>query len=254
MILQDRVAIVTGAGSGIGEGIALRFSQEGAKVAVVDMDRQKASETAEKIKISGKIALPLEADVSKSQDADRVVGEVKQQFGPIHILINNAGIRYASSLLEMTEEEWKRTLEVNLGGVFHFTQSVAREMIEDKIDGRIVNMSSIAAFKAVRNRAAYCTSKAAIIALTKVAALELAEYQIRVNAIAPGVIDTPLTAQHKAGMEEDSQAVRSFLSALPLGRWGQPSDVASAALFLVSDESGYITGETLTVDAGMMVT
>jgi NAD(P)-dependent dehydrogenase (short-subunit alcohol dehydrogenase family) len=253
MKLKDKVAIITGAGSGIGEGIAIRFAREGAKIAIPDIDGEKAERTAGKIRSMGKEALPLQADVSKATEVDEMVRKVKATFGPISTLVNNAGIRVPTALLDLSEEEWNRTIGVNLNGVFLCTQRVVREMVQDNIAGSIVNISSVAAYKAFRNRAAYCASKGGVISFTRAAALELAEKNIRVNAIAPGIIDTPLTAQYKTGMEEDSQAMRAFLATVPLGRWGQPDDIAAAALFLVSDEASYVTGTTLIVDAGMVI-
>jgi len=252
MKLKDKVAIITGAGSGIGEGTAIRFAQEGARIVIPDIDGEKAERTAEKVRQLGQQALPLQVDVAKSTEVDAMVEKVKSTFGPINILVNNAGIRYPTALLDLSEEEWNRTLAVNLTGIFLCTQRVAREMIKDQIAGSIINISSIAAYKAVRNRAAYCASKGGVISFTRVAALELADKNIRVNAIAPGIIDTPLTAHYKTSMEEDSQAMRAFLANVPLGRWGQPADIAAAALFLASDEASYVTGTTLIVDAGMM--
>lgn len=252
MMLKDKVAIVTGAGSGIGEGIALRFAREGAKVIVAELDEQKGKATAAKIQEMKGEALVVPTSVARVQDVDAMVDKTLERFGRIDVLINNAGIRYATSILEMPDEEWHNTLATNLTGVFLCLRRVAREMIKRGGEGVIVNISSIGGMRGIRSRAAYCAAKAGVILLTQVAALEFAPHKIRVNAIAPGLIETPLTARYLTGTDADSRMMAERLAAtIPLGRWGQPADIAAAALYLVSDEAAYVTGTTLVVDAGL---
>jgi NAD(P)-dependent dehydrogenase (short-subunit alcohol dehydrogenase family) len=252
MMLKDKVAIVTGAGSGIGEGIALRFAKEGAKIVVAEMDEKKGTATAAKIRDMKGEVLAVSTDVSRSQDVNAMVAKALERFGAIDILVNNAGIRFASTIVEMPDEEWLNTIGTNLNGVFFCLRSVAAEMIKRKVAGAVVNIASVAGMRGIRNRAAYCSCKAAVILLTQVAALELAPNKIRVNAIAPGLIETPLTAHYLTGTDPDSRMMAEKLAAsIPLGRWGQPSDVAAAAVYLASDEASYVTGSTLIVDAGL---
>jgi NAD(P)-dependent dehydrogenase (short-subunit alcohol dehydrogenase family) len=255
MKLKDRVAIVTGAGSGIGEAIAMLFAREGAKVAVVDVDREKGGRTVEKIRSAHGNAYFVAADVSKEREAEVAVQKVKALFGPIHILINNAGIAHSpASILDLSEEVWNRVFSVNLTGQFLFLQKVAREMVEDRISGAAVNLTSGVLTKVNRHRSAYCTSKAAIATLTKTAALDLAPYGIRVNAIAPGMIVTPMTAKYQTIQTEDAEYMRAWSSVTPMGRWGQPEEIAATALFLASDDASYITGSILCVDGGFTIT
>ncbi len=252
MTLENKVAIVTGAGSGIGEGIALRFAKEGAKIVVAEVDERKARATAAKIQEMKREVLAVPTNVSQVQDVNGMVAKTLERFGTIDILVNNAGIRYASTIVEMPDEEWLNTIGVNLNGVFFCLRAAAREMVKRKVSGAIVNISSIAGMRGIRNRAAYCSCKAGIILLTQVAALELAPNNIRVNAIAPGFVETPLTAHYLTGTDPDSKMMAEKLAAsIPLGRWGQPSDIAAAAVYLASDEAAYVTGSTLVVDAGL---
>lgn len=252
MKLQDKVAIVTGAGSGIGEGIALRFAREGATIVVAELEPQKAEATVTKINaVQGKgFAVPTK--VARVQDVERLVDQVLQNCGRLDILVNNAGIGHAAPIVEMRDEEWQATLDTNLTGGFFCLRRVAQEMIKGKVAGAIINISSVAGMRGIRSRAAYCAAKAGLILLTQVAALELAPHQIRVNAIAPGLIETPLTARFLTGEDQDSRMMaEKIVASIPLGRWGQPADVAAAALYLASEEAAYVTGTTLVVDAGL---
>lgn len=252
MNLKDKVAVVTGAGSGIGEGIALRFAREGAKVVIAELDEQKGKSTATKIQGMKGEALVVPTNVARVEDVNAMVDKTLEAFSRIDVLVNNAGIRHASPIVEMPDEEWHSTLATNLTGVFFCLRRVAREMVKGGVKGAIVNIASIGGIVGFRNRAPYCAAKAGVILLTQVAALELAPHQIRVNAIAPGLIETPLTARYLTATDEDSRMMAEKLAAsIPLGKWGQPSDIAAAALYLASDEAAYVTGTTLTVDAGV---
>lgn len=252
MRLKDKVAIVTGAGSGIGQGIALRFAREGAQVVVAELDEQKGKATAAKIQEMEGEAFVVPTHVARVQDVEAMVDKTLERFGRIDALINNAGIRYAAPILEMRDDEWQNTIDTNLTGVFFCLRRVAREMVKGRVEGAIVNIASIGGMRGIHSRAAYCATKAGVILLTQVAALEFAPYKIRVNAIAPGLIETPLTARYLTGTDPDSRMMAERLAAtIPLGRWGQPADIAAAALYLISDEAAYVTGTTLVVDAGL---
>lgn len=252
MILDGKVAIVTGAGSGIGEGIALRFAKEGAKVVVAEMDEGKGRATAGKIEKAGGDALVVATNVARVRDVEAMVDRAVERFGSIHILVNNAGIRHAAPIVEMTDEQWQSTLNTNLSGGFYCLRRVARQMIDSGVAGAVVNVASVAGMRGIQNRAAYCATKAGLMLLTKTAALELAPHGIRVNAIAPGLIETPLTMQYARPLDADSRMMADkIVATIPLRRWGQPADVAAAAVYLVSDEATYVTGATLIVDPGL---
>jgi 3-oxoacyl-[acyl-carrier protein] reductase len=253
MLLKDKVAIVTGAGSGIGQGIAMRFATEGAKVVVAELDQRKAAATAAQIaETTRSEALAIPTNVARLEDVNAMVTKTLERFGRIDVLVNNAGIRFASPIVEMSDEEWHNTLATNLTGPFFCLRRVASEMIKSGVEGAIVNIASIAGLRGFLNRAAYGVTKAGVINLTQVAALELAPKRIRVNAIAPGLINTPMTERYANPKDPDSQMMaQKFVATVPLGRWGKPTDIAAAATFLASDEADYITGTTLVVDAGL---
>jgi len=252
MVLKDKVAIVTGAGSGIGEGIALRFAKEGAKLVVADLDEARGMATAAKIQDLGHEATAVTTNVARVQDVDAMVQRAQARYGRVDILVNNAGIRYASAIIEMPDDEWHDTIATNLTGEFFCLRRVARAMVNQGRGGAIVNIASVAGMRGVRNRAAYCAAKAGVILLTQVAALELAPHGIRVNAIAPGLIETPLTARYAHAEDPDSRMMaEKIVASIPLGRWGKPDDIAAGAVYLASDEAGYVSGTTLIIDAGL---
>jgi NAD(P)-dependent dehydrogenase (short-subunit alcohol dehydrogenase family) len=253
VLLKDKVAIVTGAGSGIGQGIAMRFATEGAKVVIAELDQRKAAATAAQIaETTSSEALAVPSNVARLQDVNAMVTKTLERFGRIDVLVNNAGIRLASPIVEMSDEEWHNTLATNLTGPFFCLRRVASAMIKAGVQGAIVNIASIAGLRGFLNRAAYGVTKAGVINLTQVAALELAPKRIRVNAIAPGLINTPMTERYANPTDPDSQMMaHKFVATVPLGRWGKPTDIAAAATFLASDEADYITGATLVVDAGL---
>ena len=248
MRLAERVAVVTGAGSGNGRGIALRFAEEGARVVAADLDRGWAQETADQVARAGGAALALRADVSRREDVAAMIEATKERFGGLDILVNNAGVETLVPLLDLEESEWDRVLDTNLKGAFLCGQLAARAMVDAGTAGALVNIASINARVALAGQAHYTSSKGGLVMLTRSMAVDLAPHGIRVNAVGPGVIETRMTA----GSLSDPQRRALLLSKVPLGRVGQPRDVANAALFLASDEASYITGTTLYVDGGWL--
>ena len=247
MRLHDKVAIVTGAASGIGKGIALRYAEEGAHVVIADINAEGAGKTADEVKAKGCRALAVATDVSVRAQVQGMVDQAVREFGRIDILVNNAGTRTHKWLLEMAEEEWDRIIDTNLKGTFLCTQAAAREMVKRDY-GRIINITSPAGERARTQRIHYVSSKGGINAFTRGAAAELAPHHITVNAIAPGITETELTQVYF----RDPKRVEMYKKTLPLGRVGKPRDIANAALFLASDEAEWITGAILWVDGGSL--
>ena len=243
MILKDRTAIVTGGGQGIGQAICRIFAEEGAYVLVVDIDESRAQQTVRQLNGDGLKGMAVRADVSDGSAVKSLVNGIVEDSGRIDILVNNAGLGLFRSVEQCTEDEWDRVMDVNLKGPFLLAKAVLPAMKAQK-SGTMVNMASVAGKTGgVMSGAPYSVSKAGLECLTKTLARELAPHGVRVNAIAPGIIETPLTAQHDP----------SFVEAIPLGGKGQPRDVAEAALFLVSDRSRHITGEILDVNGGLLM-
>lgn len=250
MNLKDRVALVTGARRGIGQGIALALAQAGASVTVVDIDQADCQKVVDQIKGLGQDGLALKVDVSNQKEVEEAVQKTVEKFNKIDILVNNAGIAQFKPFLELTEDEWDRTMDINLKGMFFCSQAAAKEMAKNKY-GRIVNVASIASGQVgvgFLNIAHYCASKGGVTALTEALALELAPLGINVNAIGPGVIETPMTND----MLSDKKTKDGLMARIPKKRLGQPKDVASAAVFLASTEADYVTGVTLFVDGGWL--
>lgn len=245
MKLKDKIAVVTGGGSGIGAAIALEFVKEGAKVMVVGRTLGKLQKIVEQIKEArgeATSAIYTVADVSQRKDVDRIVSTALQKLGGIDILVNNAGIAPIKPFLDITEDEWDQIMDINLKGSFLCSQAVAKSMLERE-RGNIINIASISGFNPVSQTGPYCISKAGVIMLTRVMAMELAPYKINVNAIAPGTIDTPIIH----GIDHEK-----MVKLIPWGRLGSPIDIAKAALFLASDDSEFITGTTIIVDGGQI--
>jgi NAD(P)-dependent dehydrogenase (short-subunit alcohol dehydrogenase family) len=242
--LAGRAGIVTGATQGIGRGIAEAFTAAGARVAILDVDG--AQQAAEEV---GGQTIGLAADVTDAARVEAAFQEVVDAFGRLDFLVNNAGVRHIAPIVEHSLDEFRRTIDINLTGTFICTQLAARLMIA-RGGGRIVNLASIAGALPLKNRAAYDASKAGIIALTKATAAELASQGVTCNAIAPGVIETPLSADYF----KDEQMVATVTANTPLGRWGQVDEISNAALFLCGDASEFIQGHTLFVDGGWMAT
>lgn len=250
MILKDKIAVVTGASQGIGRGIALGLAEAGADIVVnYNRNTEAAKEVAEKIRMQGHRSVVSQGDVSNSQDVIRIVQEAIEAFGKVDILVNNAGIFVADPIEETKEEDWDRVIAVNLKGVFLCCQTVGRHMIARKFGGSIINVASISGHIPEIHGGAYTPSKSGVIGLTRLLAIEWSKYNIRVNAISPGPIMTPL--QRKAYPSEKLLEARN--SAIPMGRHGKPEEIAKAAVFLASDDAGYITGEEITVDGGSQV-
>ncbi len=256
--LSGKGAIVTGAGMGIGRGIAYRLSEAGAGVMIADIDLDAANRTAEKIRARGSKAQGIRADTRSVADAAKVAQAASEAFGSLDILVNNAGIYPLSMALDTTEELWDRTLDINLKGVFFFSQAAAREMIKAKRAGKIINIASIDAVHPLGEVSHYNASKGGVLTLTKALALEWGPHGIAVNAVAPGSIWTPGTEKTRMAREESGKSVEEllnkFMSRMPLGRPGEPDDIAKVVLFLASAAADYMTGTMLTVDGGYLLT
>lgn len=249
MRLKDKVAIVTGAGRGIGEGIALRFAEEGARVIVNDVNAGDANRTVATIQSQGGLAAAVVGSVSSREIAQGLVDAALKQFGTVDILVNNAGIIRDSMLHKMTDEQWDQVIDVNLKGVFLCLQTAARVMRE-KGYGKIINISSTS-WRGNPGQLNYAATKAGVIGMTKTAAKELAPKGINVNVIAPGMIWTDMiTSMPPAAVEKFEKAL-AFI--VPLNRKGMPRDIANLALFLASDESSFITGQLIHCDGGMIM-
>ena len=241
-LLTEKIAIVTGAGRGIGEGIARKLAHEGATVVCADVNEADATSVASSI---GHGSIGRKLDVSTSSDCDALVQEVHQHFGRIDILVNNAGINRDAMLHKMTDEQWHQVIAVDLSGVFFMTRAASRIMRAAGA-GRIINIAS-ASWMGNIGQANYSAAKAGVVGLSRTAAKELARSQVTVNAIAPGFIDTQMTRGIPDAIREQQVAK------IPLGRAGQPADVAALVAFLASDEAGYITGELINVGGGYVL-
>jgi len=246
-MLEGKIALVTGASRGIGRAVALELARQGANVAVNYAGSEaKANEVVEMIRSLGREAFAVQADVARSEDVERMVKTVLDQFGRLDILVNNAGITRDNLLMRMKEEEWDAVINTNLKGVFLCTKAVTRPMMKQRY-GRIINVASVVGVIGNPGQANYVAAKAGVIGLTKTAARELASRNITVNAIAPGFITTDMTEALSAELKEE------MLKQIPLARFGDPDDVARVVAFLASEAAGYMTGQTLHVDGGMVM-
>jgi NAD(P)-dependent dehydrogenase (short-subunit alcohol dehydrogenase family) len=248
MRLRGKTAIVTGAGGGIGRATSILFANEGARVVVSDVDEKTAQETAELIARAGGEALCIRANMASPEEVEELIGRTVETFGGLDVLFNNAGVGNAEHKLpDITIDEWDRVVDINLKGVF-LAMKYAIPQMEKRGGGSIINTSSIMGLKGKKYLAPYNASKGGVILLTKNAALEFGSKNIRVNAIAPGVIDTPIID----GWKQDERKWPIISKANALGRVGQPEEVAKVALFLASDDSSFVTGTTLVVDGGAL--
>ncbi len=243
--LLNQVAIVTGSGRGLGATTALRLARDGANIVVNDIDSENAKATGKEIEKLGRKVFLSSHDISQYKSANTLIEEVKAQFGRIDILVNNAGITRDAMLHKMTEEKWDDVIRINLKGPFNMSQACARVMMEQK-SGRIVNLASVAWLGNV-GQTNYSASKAGVVGMTRTLALELSKYNINVNCIAPGLIDSVLTQQIPAEVKE------KFINRIPLKRIGQPTDIANLIAFLVSDQASYVTGQCIQIDGGLTV-
>lgn len=247
MLLTDKTAVVTGGSRGIGRAIAVSLAAEGAKVAVIYAGNAAAAEeTLSLIKEQGGEAVAMQCDVADDAAVSDMINAVKEQFGSVDILVNNAGITRDGLLMRMKEGDWQAVLDTNLTGVFHCTKAVTKLMMKQR-SGAIINITSVVGQTGNAGQANYAAAKAGMIGFTKSVAKELASRGIRVNAVAPGCIDTDMTAVLSDAVKED------MLKSIPLGRVAQPEEVAKAVVFLASGNASYITGQVLNVDGGMVM-
>jgi len=262
MRLKGKVALVTGAGSGLGQATAQLFAQEGAKVIVADISRRRAEAVAAEINGSGKRAkaVAVRGDVSKKAEVDAMVAEGRKRFGSITILVNNAGIAQIKNFLDISPEEWQRMLDIHMKGTFLCTQAVITDMVTASW-GRIVNTASVAGMEGGPQNSHYAAAKAAIIGFTRSLALEFARNNVTVNAVAPGLIDTPMARGVGAEVAGDGgvpdakleQVRQFFLRRIPLRQLGRPIDIATAHLYLASDDAAYVTGQVLSPNGGYVM-
>lgn len=244
--LEGKIALVTGAGRGLGRAGAVALARAGAHVALISRTRAQLEETAQAVEGLGRKALVAVADTRNTQEVEGAVRTVVDTFGRIDILFNNAGTNIRKPVVEMSDEDWHTIIETNVKGIFLVARSVARQMIVQK-SGRIINMSSMAAMVPERDKVVYASSKGAVSQFTKGLALELAPHGITVNAIAPGYMMTPLV---KGYLESDANRYQRILQRIPLGRIGLPEEIGGALVFLASEAARYITGATIVIDGG----
>ena len=251
---SDKVSIVTGAAGGIGAEIVKKLAQQGSIVVAVDLNQNGLNSVVNELQKTGYKVHAYAVDISSSSEVEAMVSEVESRFGPINYLVNGAGTLKVGQVTELTEEDWDITMRVNAKGVFLVSRTVARRMIANNTQGAIVTLASNAALVARMDMAAYSASKAAIISMTKCLGLELAEYGIRCNIVAPGSTDTDMLRSLWNGVDSTQISIdgspETFRVGVPLGRIAQPDHVASTVLFLLSDQAMHITMETLTVDGG----
>lgn len=243
-LLTGKIAVVTGGAQGIGEAISTTLAKEGASIAVIDVNLEKAMETAANIKKLGVDAEAYKADVSNTAEVEATVDKIVDKFKRIDILVNNAGVTRDNLLIRMTEQEWDLVIAINLKGTFNFTKAAAKIMMKQRI-GSIINISSVIGLMGNAAQTNYAATKAGVIGITKSVAKELGSRNVRVNAICPGYIQTAMTDK----LPEEVK--KKMVELIPAKAMGTPQDVANAALFLASDMSSYITGETIRVDGGM---
>lgn len=243
MKLIDKVALITGATRGIGKALAIKFAKEGADIAFTyNKNKEKAEELIKELKNLGKEVLAYQADVSSYERAKEVLEDLKKHFKKIHILVNNAGINDDKLFINMEENDWKKVIETNLYGTFNYSRILAFKFMKQK-EGSILNIASVSGLRGAPGLTIYSASKAGIIGFTRSLSIEMARFNVNVNAIAPGFIETDMT--------KDIKNKEFLLKIIPSGKFGSVEDVANLAAFLVSDEAKYITGEVISIDGGL---
>jgi meso-butanediol dehydrogenase / (S,S)-butanediol dehydrogenase / diacetyl reductase len=259
MRMQDKVCIVTGSAQGIGRGIARALAAEGGRVAIADLDGDKAARVADEIQEEGAKAIAVTVDVGDRAQVRAMIERTVAEFGRLDVLFNNAGMNSPMHFLDVTEDNWNRIMRVNGLGVLIGMQEGAKQMIAQGTGGKIINTASIAGRQGYPNIAPYCSSKASVIMLTQAGARALAEHNITVNGFSPGVVDTPLWEQLDKDLmalgesTRPGEAMENFSAGIILGRPATPDDIAGTALFLASSDSDYITGQIVAVDGGMIL-
>jgi NAD(P)-dependent dehydrogenase (short-subunit alcohol dehydrogenase family) len=249
MKLAGKVALITGAGSGIGKGISLLFAEEGADISVNDIDLTAAEKTASEVRKTGRRAIAIKADVAEATEVEAMVSRTIEELGGIHILVNSAGFSSGGTVLDEDLENWDRNIDVMLRGTYLCSKYAGHWMVKHKT-GKVINISSIVAVGGIPGMGAYIVAKAGVNALTRVLAMEWSKLGINVNCISPGVIDTPMTQKTIAKRFTPERLAET----IPLGRMGTAEDIAKAALFLASDDSSFITGANIPLDGGMLNT
>ena len=248
--LKEKIAVVTGAGAGIGEQICLRFAREGATVVAMDRDGASARAVVEQIAGEGGTAYAHEGDISRQDDCRGVFDWLKEELGSVQVLCNVAGIVDSGTLLEAEEDSWDRSMDINLKGTYRMCRLFLPLMVEAG-GGSIVNIASVAGPFAVRMRGVYSVSKAGVIGLTKSLAIDFVKDGIRANAICPGTVETPSWRERVNQAPDPEKALQGFIARQPMGRVGQPKEIAALAAYLASDESAYMTGQAIAIDGGM---
>ena len=248
MRFENMGVLITGAGSGIGRAASLAFAEEGAAVVAADLRLESAQATASAVEEFGRKAVALQVDVTQPDSVRAMVEQAVAGLGSLDVLVNSAGVREIVPFLDLPVEEWTKVIGTNLTGTFLCGQAVARHLIAQNKSGKIINLSSVAGLVGVPNRAAYVASKHGVVGLTKEMGMELADKHIQVNAIAPGVVETAMTA----GYFDRPDIVASLKKAHPAGRWAQPEEIAKLMLFLASEDADFMTGATIPIDGGFV--
>ena len=254
-MLPDKIAIVTGASKGIGRAIGLRLAKEGANVVIADVDKDEGEKVAQMIREMGRDCLAVKCDVSNVQEVEGMVEKTMQKLGRIDILVNNAGVSSMAAMVELEEKDWDFNMDINAKGQFLCSRAVAKHMIKQK-SGRIINNASLAAKRGARFLAHYSASKFAVLGLTYTMAIELAPYNITVNAVCPGIVETDMIRREwkwegdLRGMTPE-KVRKEVLSTIPLGRLAKPEDIAGLVAFLASEDADYITGQAININGGM---